>query len=410
MTRTIRKGILAASCLAFCILLSGCWDRTELNELAITSATSFDKTDKGWTISYQIIIPSAISSGYGGGGAGSSGSPITVYSTTGKTIREAVSRSVMESPRELYFAHNRVLVVSDRAARSGMNAILDVYFRLPEARETVNILISEGDPSRIISQLFAIQRISGEGLQALIAKESRIDSILPAVKVYEFAMSIVGDGRSGVLPEIYIGGSPDVNRTDQLSKTSLTARLKLGRLALFKADRMVGWLNQREALGVSFIADRIKSATFAFPCVNRGQTEQLGTFRITKSSTKLVPRRAGERLTMDVRIRTEGALEEMDCALDLLEPSVLQQLEARLKEEIDNIVDEAWKAVKMHKADVLGFAEAVHRHDPKYWKSVKNNWDEAFASIALKTDIKMKIERVGVSTKTFKKLEEQENE
>lgn len=409
MTRTIRRGILAAACLAVSILLSGCWDRTELNELAITSATSFDKTDKGWIISYQIIIPSAISSGYGGGGAGNGGSPITVYSTTGKTIREAVSRSVMESPRQLYFAHNRVLVVSERAARSGMNAILDVYFRLPEARETVNLLISEGDPSRMLRQLFAMQRINGEGLQALIAKESRIDSILPAVKVYEFAMSIVGDGRSGVLPEIYIGGSPDVKATDQLSETTLTARLKLGRLALFKSDRMVGWLSQREALGVAFISDRIKSASIAFPCGDRSSQSQLGTFRITKSSTKLTPRRNGGRLTMDVNIRTEGSIEEMNCALDLLDPSVLHQLEARLKGEVEKIVDEAWDAVRAHKADVLGFAEIVHRHDPKYWKSLKNNWDEQFAAIAMKTDIKVKIERVGVSTKTFKKLEEQDD-
>ncbi|SFA92941.1 spore germination protein KC [Cohnella sp. OV330] len=410
MTRTIRKGMLAAACLAVCLMLSGCWDRTELNELAITSATSFDKTDKGWTISYQVIIPSAISSGYGSGASGGGSAPITVYTTSGKTIREAVSRSVLESPRQLYFAHNRVLIVSERAARAGMNAILDVYFRQPEARETVNILIAEGDPSRMLRQLFAMQRISGEGLQSLIAKESRIDSMLPAVKVYEFAMSIVGDARSGVLPEIYIGGSPDVNGTDQLSKTSLTARLKLGRLALFKADQMVGWLNQREALGVSFIADRIKFATFAFPCGNRGQTEQLGTFRITKSSTKLVPRRAGDRLTMDVRIRTEGALEEMNCALDLLDPSVLQQLEARLKEEIENFVDEAWEAVRTQKTDVLGFADAVHRHDPKYWKKLKKNWDEQFAAISMKTDVKVKIERVGVSTKSFKKLEEQDTE
>ncbi|MFC3798666.1 Ger(x)C family spore germination protein [Cohnella sp. GCM10012308] len=410
MIRTIRSGSLAAACLSLVILLSGCWDRTELNELAITSATSFDKTDTGWTVTYQVIIPSAISSGYGGGAAGSGGAPTTVYTTSGKTIREAVSRSVLESPRQLYFAHNRVLVVSDRAARSGMNAILDVYFRQPEARETVNILIAEGDPSRMLRQLFAMERISGEGLQALIAKESRIDSILPAVKVYEFAMNIVGDARSGVLPEIYIGGSPDVNGTDQLAETNLASRLKLGRLALFKADRMVGWLSQREALGVAFLANRVKFATFSFPCGDRNNQSQLGTFRITKSSTKLTPRLDGDRLTMDVRIRTEGALEEMNCALDLLEPSVLHQLEARLKEEVDRIVDDALAAVKAQKTDVLGFADAVHRHDPKSWERLKKNWDGQFAKIVVKTDAKVKIERVGVSTKSFKKLEEKNTE
>lgn len=407
MASTIRRNIRPVVCMALCLLLSGCWDRTELNELAITSATSFDKTDKGWALTYQVIIPSAISSGFGSGAAGNGGAPTTVYSTTGKTIREAVSRSVLESPRQLYFAHNRVLVVSEKAARSGMNAILDVYFRQPEARETVSILITEGDPSRILRQLFAMQRISGEGLQSLIAKESKIYSRLPAVKVYEFAMSIVGDGRSGVLPEIYIGGSPDVNGTDQLSKTSLTARLKLGRLALFKSDRMVGWLSQREALGVSFIADRVKLASIVFPCGNRNNEEQMGTFRITQSKTKLTPSRTGERLTMNVSVQAEGALEEMDCALDLLEPSVLHQLETRLKEEVENTVEEAWAAVRSQKTDVLGFADAFHRHDPKGWKKMKNNWDEQFAAIAVKTDVKIKIERVGVSTKSFKKLEEQ---
>lgn len=53
--------------------LSGCWDRTEITDLAIVTAASIDKKDNNQIeLSVQVFIPSSISSGGGGQGGGAS--------------------------------------------------------------------------------------------------------------------------------------------------------------------------------------------------------------------------------------------------------------------------------------------------------------------------------------------------
>ncbi|OMF23697.1 hypothetical protein BK132_25795, partial [Paenibacillus sp. FSL H8-0259] len=52
------------------MLLSGCWERKELNELAFVLALGLDKAESGYKVSMQVVIPSSITSqGAGGSGA-----------------------------------------------------------------------------------------------------------------------------------------------------------------------------------------------------------------------------------------------------------------------------------------------------------------------------------------------------
>ncbi|MBB3113059.1 spore germination protein KC [Paenibacillus phyllosphaerae] len=405
-----KQGARLLASVMLCMLLTGCWDRTELNELGITAATSVDKIGDNWIVSYQLIIPSAISTLSGGGAGGIS--PITVHSTKARTIREAVAKSKLESPRQLYFAHNRILVVSERAARYGLSSLIDVYFRLPNSRETVSMLITEGSPVRILRQLMSIQPISGQGVQQIISNESRSYSLLPHVKLYKFAMNIVGDARAGVMPEILVSGSPNVDAVNQMGETNQPSRLKLGRLAVFKSDRFYGWFSQRESFGVSFLTDEVNQASISFNC--GGGSDQQGGMNsavtLTRSQTKVKPHIVDGHLQMEVHVKSAGMLEETVCTDNLQDPKVIKRMEGSIQKEINGIIMAAWEACKRDKVDVLGFAGAVHRKYPKQWKRMKQNWDQEFASADLKLTVDFKLERIGVSNKSFKSLEEPEGE
>lgn len=79
------------------LLLTGCVDRTELNELAITTATGIDGHKGDWINTYQIIIPSAMTTGSGGSSTGASQSAVHTFSTHGKTLRETVTKSSLNT-------------------------------------------------------------------------------------------------------------------------------------------------------------------------------------------------------------------------------------------------------------------------------------------------------------------------
>jgi spore germination protein KC len=400
-----------AACVAailVCGILSGCWNRIELNELSITSATAFDMEGDEWVITYQIVTPSAISSGMGVAGGGTSQSPVSVFSTRGRTIREAVNQGALENPRWLFFSHTNILVVSEKVARKGLSQILDLYYRNPESRETVNVFISAGSPRTILEQLMHTERIPGLGIREIAANEAQFSSILQRVMMYELAMALTGEARSAVIPEILIAGGEPETSLDDLKKTYHSSKVRMGRLAVLHDDKLTGWLTKEESLGVSFIANKVKASTIAFSCKQSDGNDYNSSFRLESSSTKLKPTYSNGRFVMSVDIKGSGNLVETGCAMDLSDPKVIKGLEKQLEAEVAQTVEKSWQAVKHLKTDVVGFADAVHRKYPKVWKKIKQDWESAFVNIQIEPHVTISMNRIGLSNKSFKAPEKEE--
>ncbi|MFD0674450.1 Ger(x)C family spore germination protein [Cohnella sp. GCM10027633] len=391
------------------MLLTGCWDRTELNQLAITSATAIDYKDGQWIVSYQVVIPSAISAAMTAVGGGAAKLPVIVYSTQGKTIREAVWRSALESPRRLFFSHTRALIVSSAATEQGLTPLIDVYLRNPDSRETVSVLIADGEARTILEQLMQIQIIPGDGIEETMMGEARDMSILPNIKMYNLAMELIGPSKSAVLPEILVSGSPGVTTADELNRTALSSKLRLGRLAVLGEDKLVGWLSRQEALGVSFMRDDVKTTSFSFRC-SESSREEDSAFRLTRSSTRLTPRKTGDQFVMEVEVNGEGSLLETNCPMDLNKPESVHGMETQLNKHIADNIRESWLAVKKLKTDVVGFADRIYRKYPKQWKQLAPNWPETFARIEVRPKVDITIKRMGLSTKSFKMQTEKSKE
>lgn len=111
MNKKIVRGVLRLMlALQFTVLLSGCWERKELNEVAFVLGIGIDKAEIGYTVSMQVVIPSAISSQASGGGGGN-GVPVVVYKFTVPTFYDAQRKLNLDSSRTSYLGHIRVLVI-----------------------------------------------------------------------------------------------------------------------------------------------------------------------------------------------------------------------------------------------------------------------------------------------------------
>ncbi|MFE5321415.1 Ger(x)C family spore germination protein [Paenibacillus sp. NPDC056579] len=391
------------------LCLTACWNRTELNKLSITSATAMDYENGEWMITFQVVIPSAISSGVGTVGGGTSQSPIAVHTSRGKTIREAVSNSNFESPRWLFFAHNSVIIISEQVARSGgLNQIVDLYFRNPDARETVNVLVTTENARDVLQQMMHLEKIPGQGLREIMAIEARYSSTLPSIMLYELAMGMTSASKGAVIPEIIISGTKKVDSMNDLSHTSVTSVLKLGRLGVIKDGKLTGWLTRNESLGVSLITNKVKSSVLPFACKPSDGQNYNSSYRLDTSKTKIVPKKVNGRFVMEINIKGNGMLLETDCPLELNKPDVVKQLEKQLQNQIKTMVETSWKATRRLHVDILGFADIIHRKFPKDWKTMRNQWDSAFQDIEIETKVHITMSRIGLSTKSFKAITKDE--
>src|SRR5687768_7617184 len=77
------------------VILSGCWDRAELQDLDIVSAIGIDKgsdeVDNRYMVTVQVINEGQIAGSPSQGG-GKEISPVTSYTATGSTVSEALRK------------------------------------------------------------------------------------------------------------------------------------------------------------------------------------------------------------------------------------------------------------------------------------------------------------------------------
>lgn len=392
----------------FCLLLTGCWDRTELNELAITSASALDLDKDKWVLSFQVIIPSAISGAMGNGEGATTSVPVVVHSTVADTIKDAVSQSYLEAPRKLYFGHTSILVIGEQAAKKGFSQIIDLYLRNADSRETVTVLIASGDGRSILEQLTSMDPIPGQGIQRIVEKENRYVSALPNVRMFELTKQMLSPSKSALLPEVIVSGGKKVTGTDQLKQTTMPSKLRMGRAAIIKKDKLIGWMNEKEAMGTAFLSNKVNSGTIPFSACEEqhGPSDKDSTFLVSSSSTKTSIKENNGVYAITSHIKVHGRLNETGCSLDLIKPEVIAKMEQNIAKEIKQMALKAWAAIQKSDADVAGFYNLINRKYPSKWKEEEKEGESVLKKIKLKVQVEVQLERVGLSNKSYRMLME----
>ncbi|WP_168119088.1 Ger(x)C family spore germination protein [Paenibacillus sp. HB172176] len=397
--------LIVCSFLLLAIPLGGCWNRVELNEIGIISATAVDWDKDKWIVSYQLVIPQAISAQSGSSSIGDA--PVNVFSTEGKSIRKSIGNASREMSRKLYFAHNQIIVVGEAAAKKGISTILEIYMRNTDARETVSMFIAKGRARTIIEQLLPIEKIPGTAVQRLVENEEESSSLYPDMTMYRILLDLLGPGQATGIPELMIAGSNQkLNSVDALKETFTSAKIKLGKLAIISGDKLAGWLTQKEAAGAMWLANKVKRVTIQYNCSDNENTPDYSAVIVEKAKIeRKIERKPDGRLLMHLSVNAQGTMLEYACSNDLEKPQPLKQEEARIAEEIKGEMEQSWQAVRNLKADIVGFGTILHRSSPKQWKELKQDWNEHFANIELDIKVKFKLARIGFSNRDFKETQ-----
>ncbi|MEO3948015.1 Ger(x)C family spore germination protein [Gorillibacterium sp. CAU 1737] len=406
--RQPRKGIVIWAAIA--LLLSGCWNRTELNDLGIATATGFDREERTWAITYQVVVPSAMSSGAGMTG-GSSQPAVHVYTTKGKTVLEANNMSNLEYPRHLFVAHNNTAVISEEVARQGISQILDVYLRQPEARETVQLLVTEGRAASILRDLLPPEKIPGVSIADIIRQQTRNTSKLPEVTVHDFALHLSSDTHYQVMPVIGLSSMNETGESDNLTtqdiykKTSPSSKLKLTKLAVFQDDRMVRWMTLEQAVGVAWIKGNLRNAVISFPTSSQSDDKlNDSSARIIQASTKLVPHKKGSGFGVHIQVKAKLVLTEVTEPIDISKMKAIREMEKQIANRIKRDIEQTLGFIQHERMDLVGFADLIHRKYPKDWPRIKENWPEEFGRMNADVQVKTTIVRPGLVTKSTKSL------
>jgi len=386
-----------------CIAAAGCGSRTELNELSIVSASGIDWEDGKWVVSYQLVLPKAIANNTSGSSSGAA--PVNVFSTTGDTIRGAISKASFEMSRRLYFSQNQIVVISDQAAKHGLTSLFDAYLRNPDSRETVSVFLTKRSAREILEHLIPLEENPGAAIERMSINEEKNGSTLPHMSMYNVLLELLGPTKAAGIASIEISGNDPLDSVEKMSKTFSSSKIRLGQLGVLQEDKLAGWLGRTDSYGVMWIRDQIRSSTIWFSCGSEQLAEQV-VMRVNRTKTKLKAKKVGDNWKLHLQIRVKGTLMEYPCNSDLTKPANVEKLEKAAADKLAKLVTDSFKAVQGLKVDILGFGELVRLRYPKQWNAMSSRWNEQiFPKTLIETDIRVTIERTGMSTDSFSKMQ-----
>ncbi|MED1472731.1 Ger(x)C family spore germination protein [Bacillus salipaludis] len=372
--QNIKKKFLILICLSANLFLTGCWDRKEVNDMALVLGAAIDK-DKGDSIklSLQILIPRAVSSGQTGGGGG--GPEVMTRSAVGENMADAASKLQLKFPRKIFWGHCKTFVIGKELAESGnLHKQIDFLLRHPEPRERAYLYVGDGEAGSYLKYNPPLERYTGEGLRKLSELHIGVDTT-----VKDFEEMVTGDAGAAILPLIKGKGAPDLIGS-----------------AIFKKDKMVGQINTKVTRGLMWLRNEIE-VTAVTVTPRKGETIALDPIR---ASTKLLPTIKNGKWKILVKVSSEGTIVQNGSNLDVMSPTITKRVEKELEQDIKQRINISLKQVKQGmNIDAFGFADAFHRKYPKEWEKVKNHWDVVLPKVEVKININTRIRRPGLSTK-----------
>ena len=381
------------------VFTAGCWDSRELNRLSIIAGLGFDMdpATKKVSLTYQSIVPSKVTSspssgdgggdegGGGGGGGGGGLQTIQLDHDTGSSPYEVLNRYAQHGSRIPFYQHTQVIVLGKDAAEQGLYPFLDTIVRNPAGRPNILLAIADKKASDILAVQDGMENIQAVGM-ANIIKLSANFSQYPAITYLDFTCRLISKTTAPIVP--IIGTFEEMGPEGEKQK-----KIRINGTAVFKGDKMIGKLNERESSGLLWVIDKVEKGFLIIP---------EASLEIVDAKTKIIPELSGGKIKVAIEIEEEANLIQYNVAKNL-SPEIISQLEKAQDKEIESQVKAVIKKSMSLNADVFGFGEAVHRKYKKEWKELEPRWDDIYPTIKISVKVKTSLNEVGDINKAIMK-------
>lgn len=393
MTSNTKRLIISYTLLSLIgtVLLTGCWDRHEIQDRSFVLAVAIDLADHGLEnstpletftegsgkkplrLSLQVLSLAPQKRGE------NAPSKTYVISNTGRSIHEMLRDANGQNSKPLWFEHIQSIIISEAAVRKfGLIPLIDLFRRDAEIRWRTKIYITPQDARPFLD--FVPQ--TGEAGGIFLSNISR------SIKNLHIAGSNTDLGATSVrldnkvdivLPAIEMSGK----------------QVKVRSMAVFKKDKFVEYWDEYTIKGAKFLLGIEKAALIAFSCpVHPDETV---VFEMFQQETAVTPQINGDQISFKINIAMRGNIGEISCSgdHDATDKAFMDKAEMLFAQEVQHNVEHALQVMQKAGIDDAGFAQKLKAYEPKTWEKVKDRWDEVFPTIPIETTVRISIQNTG---------------
>lgn len=378
----MKKNIILISIL---FLLSGCYNYRDLNKLAITSAIGISKENDTYSVTIQVINTQK----NGSESSASGDKPkFTIYEKQGKTIDEALQMIILESPRDIYLNHLSLLVIDDKVAKEGLENIIDLFARDTNFRKQFLVLISKQNSAKeILSVLTNLESHNAKNIRDSILTDKDYLGATSYVTFEDILINLLNDKTEVIIPSIIVEGNiKEGNKNDNTETSIPNARIILDETAIFKNDKLIGYISNTDSIYLSMIKNEIKTSYYNYNC---NQDKYTG-IEIVNLKSKI---NTNNSPNINIEINIEGYINSSNCDYDLNNYKEIERLEKDIGNDIStNIKKMITNIINTYNSDIFDFKDIIYKNNPKIYKYLKEKYaDEILKNLTFDINTNLKL-------------------
>lgn len=291
----------------------------------------------------------------------------------GYDVSQQISQISQFSNKELYFAHNQIILISDHLAKQpeSLERLLDFFVRHEDIRRSVRVFITKGKTEKYLNvkNNDKLPSLYIDTLASNLQNNSRTASIKRLGDLQEDLLS----HRSFVLPVLAYKNKDEI---------------KLGGAAIIKGSmsKLTHELNDKETETLNILKGEFQKGMLLIKI-----KDDLYTYKVSKSKRKMkLIRSENDQMTFKIVVRLEGEVQEVNKVMDnqtASEERIEEEIENRITRDVERLIE---KLQKEYKTDILGLGVYLEKHHNKEWHQVKKDWESGnhhFSKVKIETQI-----------------------
>lgn len=365
------------------LILTGCWDKTEIEDRMFIYAIVVDKVEdkksendlkpfyefqnQNLEVTFLVPNPSKIQ-----GGESDVLEEITVRA---QDLPEAVGMIRKKQNREPFFGHEKLLILGEKLLRDeeSLKEVLDWIDRDPKKNRSAFV-------------------VATKDIKELIGVNPKLEKLLPSyiigiLKNDTVVATMISVGLNELLGNIKSSGMamiPIIKRQKD--------EIAIKNVALIKDFKYIGELDDRYIRGYSLFCNKLKEGKKLF-----NYKGNIVSYNITSSSAKIKLNEENGRLVFTVDVEMEGDIEDYLINEEILKSDIIRDLQDSISKQFEIEL----KEVVRHFQEDIGFdylnlKSWTKKHKYNLFKKYEKNWDEAFRNAKFNFKVKSYIRRVGV--------------
>ncbi|MCI1945283.1 Ger(x)C family spore germination protein [Clostridium luticellarii] len=381
--------------LLICIVLTGCWDKVEIDRVHLVSIIGVDAgadigkkkevmdikpTDpltsvdlKKFHVTFGIPDLSKLEPGKGGI------LQDKYINVDGYSIQDAVSGAIAKSSRSMRFSHTKILVLGENLMKypESVKEVIDYLQREPSLNRNMYIVMSDGDAEKYIKFNTPAEMSVENYILGMVESDLKNSTVIP-VTLNDFLVQMSENGNS-IVPRIVM------DKDDKNIKVSGTFAIK--------SFAQKGVLNSEQTSDIELLKGILRGGKKVIYL-----DEHPVDIRIDNVDRKIKMVQRNGKLVFNVDLYIEGQIKNYYTDNEALSVNKLNQIQHDFNESIGkecrNVVKYTQKDLQV---DPVGFGEYVEKYHPDVWKQVKNNWDGTYKNAVININVNTNIRRIGAT-------------